>query len=209
MSDLAQARRFSGPAIAALLLIFTGIPIAISFVRMGQIPLGALPPDAVKFTAVPLGHFFHAAGGAVFGILGPLQFSRALRGRFGRLHRWLGRVFVLAGLALGLTSLRLVLQFPDAGTWILVTARLVMGAALLGALVLGLRAAMLRDLARHRAWMIRAYAIGMGAATIALIMFPIFIITCAPLTGYVSDLAFVGSWVINITKGEWVIRRWP
>ena len=209
MSDLAQARRFSGPAIAALLLVFTGIPIAISFVRMGQIPLGALPPDAVKFTAVPLGHFFHAAGGAVFGILGPLQFSRALRGRFGRLHRWLGRVFVLAGLALGLTSLRLVFQFPDAGTWILVTARLVMGAALLGALVLGLRAALLRDLARHRAWMIRAYAIGMGAATIALIMFPIFIITGAPLTGYVSDLAFVCSWVINITIGEWVIRRWP
>lgn len=209
MSDLARARRFSGPAIAALLLVFTGIPIAISFVRMGQIPLGALPPDAVKFTAVPFGHFFHAAGGAVFGILGPLQFSRALRGRFGRLHRWLGRVFVLAGSALGLTSLRLVFQFPDAGTWILVTARLVMGAALLGALVLGLRAALWRDLARHRAWMIRAYAIGMGAATIALIMFPIFIITGAPLEGYVSDLAFVGSWVINITIGEWVIRRWP
>jgi hypothetical protein len=41
--------------------------------------------------------------------------------------------------------------------------------------------------------MIRAYAIGMGAATIALIMFPIYVITGAPLEGYLSDLAFVAS----------------
>lgn len=207
MSDLAQGRRISGPLLAGLLLVLTAIPIVISLVRMGQIPLGALPADAAKFTAVPFGHFFHAAGGAIFGLLGPFQFSRVLRGRFGRLHRWMGRVFVLAGVALGLTSLRLLWQFPDAGTWILGAARLAAGVALIAALILGLCAAMRRDLARHRACMIRAYAIGMGAATIALIMFPIFVITGAPLNGYLSDLAFVGSWVINIALGEWVIRR--
>jgi hypothetical protein len=207
MSELAQRRRISGPLLAGLLLVLTAIPIVISLVRIGQIPLDALPADAAKFTAVPLGHFFHAAGGAIFGLLGPFQFSRVMRGRFGRLHRWMGRVFVLAGLALGLTSLRLLWQFPEAGTWILAAARLAAGAALIAALGLGLRAAIRRDLVRHRAWMIRAYAIGMGAATIALIMFPIFVITGAPLEGYLSDLAFVGSWVINIALGEWVIRR--
>lgn len=207
MSELAQRRRISGPLLAGLLLVLTAIPIVISLVRIGQIPLNGLPADAAKFTAVPLGHFFHAAGGAIFGLLGPFQFSRVMRGRFGRLHRWMGRVFVLAGLALGLTSLRLLWQFPEAGTWFLAAARLAAGAALIAALGLGLRAAMRRDLVRHRAWMIRAYAIGMGAATIALIMFPIFVITGAPLEGYLSDLAFVGSWVINIALGEWVIRR--
>lgn len=184
MSELAQRRRISGPLLAGLLLVLTAIPIVISLVRIGQIPLDALPADAAKFTAVPLGHFFHAAGGAIFGLLGPFQFSRVMRGRFGRLHRWMGRVFVLAGLALGLTSLRLLWQFPEAGTWILAAARFAAGAALIAALGLGLR-----------------------AATIALIMFPIFVITGAPLEGYLSDLAFVGSWVINIALGEWVIRR--
>ena len=58
-----------------------------------------------------------------------------------------------------------------------------------------------------RSWMIRAYAIGMGAATISFIMLPIYLITGAPLKGYAADLMFVLSWVINLSIAEWVIRR--
>ena len=80
-------------------------------------------------------------------------------------------------------------------------------AALIAALVRGVAAARAHELHRHRVWMIRAYAIGMGAATVSLIMFPIFVATGEPPAGLLSDLVFVGSWVINIAIGEWVIRR--
>ena len=55
--------------------------------------------------------------------------------------------------------------------------------------------------------MIRAYSIGMGPASISFIMLPIFLITGKPLEGFIADLLFVASWVINIAIAEWVIRR--
>jgi Predicted membrane protein (DUF2306) len=60
---------------------------------------------------------------------------------------------------------------------------------------------------RHRAWMIRTYAIGMGQGTVALVMFPIYLITGEPPTGLGSDIVVVGMWLLNIALGEWVVRR--
>ncbi len=193
--------------LAITLLLLTAISVLIAGVRVFQIPLGALPDDAAKFRAVPVPHFVHALAGFLFGALGPLQFAGVLKRRFGRLHRIMGRVIVIAGLFLALSSLRLLWQFPDTSTWLLATARLVTGLGLAAALILAMRAILRRDVASHRAWMIRAYAIGMGAATIALIQFPIFIITGAPVEGIAADMLFVVSWIINIGIGEWVIRR--
>ena len=130
-----------------------------------------------------------------------------LQRRFGRLHRLTGRVFVAAGLLLALSSLRLLAEFPNASTWVLTSARLAAGAGLAAALVTALVAVRRRDIPRHRAWMIRAYAIGMGAATISFIMLPIYLITGEPVEGYAADLLFVLSWVINLSIAEWVIHR--
>jgi hypothetical protein len=201
------ARPISGPALAATLLGLSAIPILAAVPLLVQIPLGDLPPQSARYNAVSISLFVHAAGGILFGLLGPIQFARAQGRRYGRWHRIMGRVFWAAGMLLALSSLRLLWQFPDAATWILRLARLAASLGLIAALILGLRAAIMRDMPRHRAWMIRAYAIGMGAATIALVMFPIYLITGAPLSGYASDIAFVGSWVLNIAAAEWVIRR--
>ena len=200
-------RLFARPAVlCATLLFLTAIPILISGVRLYQIPTGSLPPESLRFAEVPVRMFAHALAGLTFGLLGPLQFTRVLQRRFGRLHRVLGRVFAVAGLFLGAAGLGLMLQFPDAASPLLNGARTLASLALILALALGVRAAMLRDIASHKAWMIRAYAVGMGAATVALVMFPIFLITGQPPTGLLSDLCFVGSWAVNIAVGEWVIR---
>jgi len=45
-----------------------------------------------------------------FGITGPVQFVRALRHRFGSLHRVSGRIFVLSGVILGISGLSLLAQ---------------------------------------------------------------------------------------------------
>jgi hypothetical protein len=55
--------------------------------------------------------------------------------------------------------------------------------------------------------MMRAYAIGMGQGTVALVLFPIYLITAEPPMGLAADTAVVGMWLLNIALGEWVIRR--
>jgi uncharacterized membrane protein len=190
---------------ALILVMLTIIPITFAALRLYQLPMGQLPADAIKFATVPWTLGLHSLGGLLFGLLGPIQFAGVLRRRFGRIHRISGRIFVLAGLFLGLSSLRLLAEFPTASTWVLVTARAVAGLALSAALILALIAIRQRDVARHRTWMIRAYAIGMGPATISFIMLPIFLIRGAPLEGYAADLLFVASWVINIAIAERVI----
>jgi Predicted membrane protein (DUF2306) len=201
-------RFFARPMVLVITLLFaTIIPTVSAALRIYQIPLGLLPQDAIKFTAVPWSHFLHALGGLLFGLLGPSQFATALQRRFGRLHRISGRVFVVAGLLLGLSSLRLVTVFPDYSTWLLAFARFIAGVALCTSLSLAIVAIAKRRVEQHRAWMIRAYAIGMGPAAISFIMLPIFLIRGEAPTGYVADLLFVLSWVINLSIAEWIIRR--
>lgn len=55
--------------------------------------------------------------------------------------------------------------------------------------------------------MIRAYAIGMGTGTVALVMFPIYLITGEPIMGPASDIVVVRMSLLNIAIGERVIRR--
>jgi hypothetical protein len=202
-----MTRIFQRPMTLALLLFLaTFIPIISAPLRMFQILTDQLPPDAIRFNAVPWALFLHSLGGMTFGLLGPIQFSNAVKRRFGRFHRISGRIFVLAGMMLGLSALRLLIEFPNGSTWVLITARAVAGLSLMTTLTLALIAIMNRDIAQHRNWMIRAYAIGMGATTIAFIQLPIFLIRGKALEGYFADSLFVLSWVINLTIAELVIR---
>ena len=193
--------------LAVALAVCTFIPVMMAAVRVVQIPLGALPDDSLRLAAVPVAFFLHSLGGVLFGVLGPLQFVRALRLRFGRLHRLAGRVFVLAGASLGLSGLTLLLQVESIATGLLDTARGVFGLALIAALVLAVTAARAHNMRRHRAWMIRAYAIGMGQGTVALVMFPVYLITAVPPTGLATDIVVVGMWLFNIALAEWIARR--
>lgn len=201
-------RTFTRPIPLVLALAFcTFIPVMMAAVRVAQIPLGALPEDSLRLASVPAAFFLHSLAGVLFGVLGPLQFARALRLRFGTLHRLAGRVFVLAGAALALSGLGLLLQVESVTTGLLDAARGVFSLALVAALVLGMAAARAHDMLRHRAWMIRAYAIGMGTGTVALVMFPIYLITGEPVVGLASDITVVGMWLLNIALAEWVVWR--
>ena len=55
--------------------------------------------------------------------------------------------------------------------------------------------------------MIRAYAIGMGTGPVALVMFPIYLITGEPPRGLAADTVVVGIWLLTIALGEWVVWR--
>ena len=188
------------------LLVLSAIPILVTLVRVVQIPLGDLPSESQRFAVVPVAHFAHALAGALFGLIGPVQFSNALRRRFGGVHRLLGRVFVAAGGLLVVSALRLLWAFPTVVIWPLTLTRLIVALGMGFALIWGVRAAQRGDRAQHRAWMIRAYALGMGAATQAVVMLPI-AATGGALHGPMADWIFIGTWVFNLCLAEWIIRR--
>jgi uncharacterized membrane protein len=190
------------PLVLALALC-TFIPVMMAAVSVVQIPLGALPEDSLRLASAPVAFFLHSLAGVLFGVLGPLQFVRALRLRFGTLHRLAGRVFVVAGAGLALSGLGLLLQVVSITTGLLDAARGIFGVALLAALVLGVAAARAHDMLRHRAWMIRAYALGMGTGIVALVMFPIYLFTGKPVMGLASDIVVVATWLLSIASGEW------
>ena len=79
--------------------------------------------------------------------------------------------------------------------------RLVFGTAMVVSIVLGLDAVRRRELPSHGAWMIRAYAIGLGAGTQVLTHLPWFILVGKP--GESARTIMMGAgWVINVVGGR-------
>ena len=71
--------------------------------------------------------------------------------------------------------------------------------------MLGFAAIRRRDIAAHRAWMIRGYALGLGAGTQ---VFTEGIGGAIFGTGVLAgDLAKGAAWAINLGVAEWAIRR--
>ena len=201
-------RFFQRPIPLVLLLAFlTAIPILSSLVFMFQIPSGTYAEDSAHLAVAPISMFVHVLAGFAFGITGPVQFVRALRNRFGALHRALGRIFVLSGAVIGLSGLSILAQVTSQRTPMVDIARGFFGLALLIALAMAMVAIRNRDFLRHRAWVIRSYAIGMGLGTVALVFIPLYIVTGQPPIGLTSDILLVVTWLLNIAVAEMVIRR--
>ncbi|WP_309663535.1 DUF2306 domain-containing protein, partial [Tabrizicola sp.] len=200
-------RYFSRPLPLMLALgFFTFIPVLSALVQVVQVPTGTYPEDSARLAVAPIAWFAHVLAGAAFGVVGPMQFIRALRNRFGALHRVSGRIFVVSGAILGLSGLSLLAQVASVRTPLADIARGLFGLALLIALALAMAAIRNREFLRHRAWMIRAYAIGMGLGAVGLVFFPIYLVTGQPPMGLASDILFVGSWVMAIVIGEVIVR---
>jgi uncharacterized membrane protein len=203
-----MTRRLASPAVVTTALYFgTLLTILLALVQVVQIPLGALPEDSQRLGAAPVWHFMHVLGGATFGILGPIQFGRALMPRYGLLHRIVGRVFVAAGAMISLSSLGLLWRFPDTYSVAISSGRLLFGIGLGVALAIAMQAIYKRDFTRHRNWMIRAYAIGIGATAVTMVFFPIYLITGEPPKGLAADIAFLGAWTACVVFAEGLVRR--
>ncbi|MBW4656930.1 MAG: DUF2306 domain-containing protein [Kaiparowitsia implicata GSE-PSE-MK54-09C] len=203
-----MARWLTNPVVVPAALYFgTLLTIVLALVQVVQIPLGTLPEDSLRLTIAPVWHFMHVLGGATFGILGPIQFGRVLVYRYGRLHRVMGRVFVAAGAMISLSSLSLLWHFPETYSVPMNSGRLLFGIGLGLALAIAMHAIRKGDFTRHRNWMIRAYAIGMGATAVTMVFFPIYVITGEPPTGLVADIIFLGSWAACVVFAEGLVRR--
>jgi uncharacterized membrane protein len=106
----------------------------------------------------------HILPGALFLILGLFQFVPGIRNKHLQFHRWSGRVLVVCGLIIGISAL--IMSFTmNIGGPNETAATTLFAIVFLICLVKAYLLARQKNIARHREWMIRAYAVGLGVAT--------------------------------------------
>jgi uncharacterized membrane protein len=202
-----STRERSWPVPLALVGL-SAIPLTAGTLRLIQLAGGpAVIPADHRFAGFPLPLVVHIVGAAVFALVGIWQLVPRIRRRHRAWHRRAGRVVAGAGLLVAVSALWLTLFYePQPGTGaLLFVLRLVFGTSMIVCLVLGLTAARRRRIQLHRAWMIRAYALGLGAGTQ---VFTEGIGEALFGTGELrGDLAKGAAWVVNLAVAEWVIRR--
>ncbi len=146
----------------------------------------------------------HVVTGGAFLSHGLLQFSTRIRNRHLRFHRWSGRFLVTLAIFAGVTGLWLGVVAPYSSTERLPTAAA--GALFLIAPAIAVIAIRRGDIARHREWMIRFFALGVGIVVIRLAAPVIlWLLSPAPFRDIVG-LTFWAGWVVSLTIAEVWIR---
>lgn len=196
--------------IPAGLILLTSIPALGGVLGLVGFATGtALTPDDTQFHDLPLPIVLHIVSALPFCLLGAFQFAPGVRRRWPGFHRLAGRLVVFCGLVAGLSGLwmtQFVLFSLPSQSMLLYSFRMLFGAAMVLALALGLVAILRRHVARHRAWMIRGYAIGQGAGTQALTAL-LWIMIFGTLGEPARSWLHGASWIINLAVAEWLIRR--
>jgi uncharacterized membrane protein len=193
------------------LLLLSLIPVASGAFRLNQLTGGAeITPANARFFASPLPVVVHIVGASLYAILGAFQFANGIRRRWPVWHRWAGRLLVVCGLLVGLSALWMTLFYPlpvvDGD--FLNAQRLLFGSAMIVSLVLAYVAIRRGKVKQHRAWMMRAYAIALGAGTQTLTLMAGELIAGKP--NELSRALLMGAaWVINLAVAEAIIRKRP
>jgi uncharacterized membrane protein len=200
-------RKGSSRWLIAGLLVLAAMPLTFGVLRLLQLAelADAMPPAVAS--PVPL--ILHIVGALLYAILGAFQFSASIRRRWPLWHRAAGRTALVGALLVALSALWLTGLYvtPSLGGLVLAGFRIVVVTAMLASIVLGVAAVLRRDIARHREWMIRAYALGLGAATQMLVLMVAEMISGGPPTELNRALLSGLAWGINVVIAEWSIRR--
>jgi uncharacterized membrane protein len=194
------------------LLVLGAIPVAAGAVRIVELTGGAeITPDNARFFASPLPVILHIVSVTLYSILGAFQFSPTLRRRKPGWHRLIGKwILVPCGLAAALSGLWMT-QFypwPEGDGVLLYGLRLFFGSAMVLSIILGAAAIRRRNYAQHGAWMIRGYAIGLGAGTQVFTHLPWILLLGTP-DEFPRALMMGAGWVINLAVAEWIIWKRP
>ena len=205
------AKAGSAKWVVAGLLLLSAIPLAAGAFRLSQLAGGAaITPDNARFFAAPLPVVLHIVSVTLYAVLGAFQFVPSLRRRRRGWHRASGWVVIPSGLLVALSGLWMTLLYrmPAYDGKLVYVLRLLFGLAMLVSLLCGIAALSRRDFAQHGNWMLRGYAIGMGAGTQVLTGVVASMIVDPP-TELSRALLMGGAWAINLAVAEWIIRRRP
>ena len=185
------------------------VPVAAGSARLAQLTSGAQVTAAnERFFTTPLPVVLHIVSATVFCLLGALQFSTTLRRR--AWHRRAGRVVAPAGMVAAVSGLWMTVFYnlPASDNQMLEGIRLFVGFGMLASLTLAVRRVWHHDFVAHRNWMMRSYALGIGAGTQVLTNLPWVLLYGTPSPSVRAGLMGAG-WAINLAVAEWFIRNHP
>jgi uncharacterized membrane protein len=196
-----------GWVLPAGLIAFGLVPILANALRRVALAVGAAGSSSGDGDGMSLPVILHVVGATVFVVLGAVQFSARFRRRQPSWHRIAGRVAILAALLAAASGLWLAFATLSGSSPLLFLFRLSAAAGLAVCVIFGFRAIRQRRLPQHRAWMIRAFALGLGAAT------QVFTLGFGEGLFGKSELSVAllngAGWAINLAVAEWLIRRTP
>ena len=184
------------------LLTFLSLGVALASYRyLSPHPLGAAPNVVTNLMARPW-LMVHAGLAATALLLGPFQFLSRVRAARPRLHRGMGRVYVVACIGGGIAGL--ILATGATSGPIAQWGFGVLAVSWVTCAVQAWRLALARRFPEHREWMIRSFALTFAAVTLRLYL-PI-----APILGYPFVDGYRASawlcWVPNLLAAELYLR---
>ncbi len=168
-----------------------------------------LVPENPRIQSAPIPVIFHILSAVPYCILGAFQFLPSVMRMYPKWHRLAGRLLGIAGLISAISGLWMThyYSFPDdlQGN-LLYYVRIIVGFAMIAYILLGIAAIFKKRIVQHRAWMIRAYALGQGAGTQVLVTIP-WLLTFGEPSGLTRDILMTVAWVINIIVAEGAINN--
>jgi uncharacterized membrane protein len=192
-----------------LALAFLSFGVAgYALVAYGFFPLGSLlhPDMRAAYEANRFAIYVHVFASAAALVLGPFQFSARLRAGYPAWHRWSGRLYLGVGVLLGGLSGLYMAAHAYGGP----VAQFGFASLALGWLYTGFcayRSIRAGDVAGHRRWMVRNFALAFGAVTLRLWLPASVIAGIAFELGY-PVIAWL-CWVPNLVIAERIFNRAP
>ena len=195
----------------ACILLYSFVPTFAGLLRVAELSGGpAIIPANPRALAAPVPIVLHIIGSFLFCLLGALQFMPNFRHRHIAWHRLAGKAVAAAGLLSAATGLWMTVMFTfptELQGVLLYGVRLILGTSMLALIVWAVMAIRSGKVAAHRAALLRAYAIGQGASTQAVLGITFMVIAGTELLGPWRDVVMVSAWCINLLVAEWLIRR--
>lgn len=193
------------------LLVLCVVPTAAGIYRVVEVAGGPVVTDEnARFVHDPLPAFVHIVSALLFCVLGAFQVTRAPRNLSLRWHRLAGRVLAPLGVIGGLSGVWLAVAY-----WtltkdgpVLFSLRWIAGLGMAACVFYGVVRVVKGDVAGHRAWLLRGYALGIAAGTQFFTHLPFFLVHGGLLASQLeTTVAMAAGWVINLVVVERHLRR--
>jgi uncharacterized membrane protein YozB (DUF420 family) len=197
-------------ALFGLIFVYSFIPAFGGLIRVLELAGGPqIAPANPRALLAPTPIILHILSSFLFCIVGALQFLPSIRRQRPAVHRAIGRVIAVAGCVSALSGLWMTyfFVFPEAlqGA-VLYWVRMGLGTVMVGLIVWALIAIRARNIFQHSAAMLRAYAIGQGASTQAVVGIAWIIAVGSEAAGPLRDGLMIFAWVLNLLVAEILIR---
>ncbi|MEM7333851.1 MAG: DUF2306 domain-containing protein [Chloroflexota bacterium] len=195
------------------LLFLCLVPTLAGAMRVAELASGAeVTTENARFFEAPFPILSHIISVTIYSIVGAFQFAPNFRRRHMRWHRQMGWVLAVSGIVAAWSGIWMTFYYskPEGASFLLDMIRLFFGVLMLFSIFWAMVEIRRRDFKAHEAWMMRGYAIGLGAGTQVFTHLPWFIFFSSEPPGDLPGaIMMAGGWLINLLFVEWIIWKRP